>query len=166
MSPVQVRIVSTARDLPLLFPSLEVLLIFSHSAVKSIASAHKFRCADSQPPFHSHHYPAAMLSTAASASPLSPVMRGKHRISYLKFMTFSYKERCTKTGVLPQLFSFTILISWNKSTKTLQVCCFLHEVQTVNICVYFAAKPVLLENVHFSHWHHHWAFHFRQKLQR
>lgn len=75
-------------------------------------------------------------------TPLPSVKGGKHyKRSHIRFVAFSHKKM-HKNRCLPQLFSFTILISWNKSTKNLQVYCFLHEDRTVNICIYFAAKPV------------------------
>lgn len=118
-----------------------------HSAGTSLAFSHQFRCADSHSPFHSHQHPAATLFTSAASTefftPPCPVKGGKHyRRSHITFMTFT-QRKMHKNSCLPQLFSFTILISWNKSTKNLQVYCFLHEDWTVNICIYFAVKPVL-----------------------
>lgn len=54
------------KDLPVLRPSRQLLLFYSHSAVASVACIHKCRCADSHPPLRSSRYAAAILFTAAA----------------------------------------------------------------------------------------------------
>lgn len=106
----------------------------------------QLRCADSQPPFHSSiqqlHF--LMLLQPNFSLPCPQLREETLQKIVHQIRDFLPQRKMRKNQCLPQLLSFTILISWNKSTKTLQVYCFLHEVWTVNICIYFAAKPVFL----------------------
>lgn len=95
---------SGSKDLPVLCSSLQLLLLYSPSAVKSVACIHKFRCADSHSLSHSSQHSAATLFMSAAATeffhPPAPIKGGKHhKRPRVRFLIFLHKERCTKPGV-------------------------------------------------------------------
>lgn len=98
----QAQVLPCGEDLPILCSALQLVLFHSPSAVPSVACIDKFRCADSRPAVTQARILvfSCLLLQLYFFTPPAPIKGRKHfKRPHIRFLTFSRKERCTKTGV-------------------------------------------------------------------